>query len=274
MEKKGLADLQAEIQNARTRKIAIEDEMDEVAVEKANAVLGHQQSIFAVREARRALFEATMYHIEAISEVAALKADTIEIQQRLDEGNKALDELAAKVDNSRKLAEKGVQEIQLLDFGGDDACKERAQQLALEYTVEEMDDELVTIRARLEVIQASNPHALVEYEQRQAEIGQLRRRKARLDGELEALDTRIQELRGEWEPRLDELMGKINDAFSYNFEQISCAGEVGVHRDDDFDKWAVEIKVKFRCVLLPGLTHPLLPPRAPVGRRTVLTSLP
>jgi hypothetical protein len=48
---------------------------------------------------------------------------------------------------------------------------------------------------------------------------------------------------------VDQLISQINDAFSYNFEQISCAGEVGVHKDEDFEKWAIEIKVKFRYVV-------------------------
>ena len=63
---------------------------------------------------------------------------------------------------------------------------------------------------------------------------------------MAAMNDKIKEIRDVWEPKLDQLISEINDAFSYNFQQINCAGEVGVNKDVDFDKWAIEIKVRFR----------------------------
>ena len=51
----------------------------------------------------------------------------------------------------------------------------------------------------------------------------------------------------QWEPQLDELIAKISEAFADNFSKIQCAGEVVVYKDEeDFDQWAIQIKVKFR----------------------------
>ena len=74
----------------------------------------------------------------------------------------------------------------------------------------------------------------------------LKKQQKSQERDLQKMEAKITRIRDQWEPRLDELIGKINDAFSYNFAQISCAGEVGVNKDEDFDKWAIEIKVKFR----------------------------
>ena len=57
----------------------------------------------------------------------------------------------------------------------------------------------------------------------------------------------IDRIRAKWEPELDQLVALISDAFFHNFAQIGCAGQVGVHKDDeDFGQWAIRIEVKFR----------------------------
>ena len=65
---------------------------------------------------------------------------------------------------------------------------------------------------------------------------------------LKSLDNEIKEVKEQWEPQLDELISHISDAFADNFSKIQCAGEVGVHKDEDFELWAIQIKVKFRYV--------------------------
>ena len=56
-------------------------------------------------------------------------------------------------------------------------------------------------------------------------------------------------MRGRWEPELDGVIARISEAFADNFARIHCAGEVGIYKDpDDFERWAVQIKVKFRFV--------------------------
>lgn len=47
---------------------------------------------------------------------------------------------------------------------------------------------------------------------------------------------------------MQELVKKVNISFGKYFSQISCAGEVSliIDPDDDFEKYAIAIKVKFR----------------------------
>lgn len=49
-----------------------------------------------------------------------------------------------------------------------------------------------------------------------------------------------------WQPALEELVGSIGARFSAAFDRLGCAGEVRIREDEDFDKWAIEIYVKFR----------------------------
>jgi len=63
---------------------------------------------------------------------------------------------------------------------------------------------------------------------------------------LTKVQTDITEIKDQWEPELDALVAQISEAFGENFAKIQCAGEVGVHKDDDFEQWAIQIRVKFR----------------------------
>ena len=46
----------------------------------------------------------------------------------------------------------------------------------------------------------------------------------------------IKELRGLWEPVVDGLVGRISEAFSFNFKGIGCLGEMRIYKDKDFKK--------------------------------------
>lgn len=117
-----------------------------------------------------------------------------------------------------------------------------------EKTVETLETEIAAEESKLDYIHANNPNAIRDFERRQADIDKLTAKIAESQEKLDRLARSIMKVRGRWEPELDKLIAEISEAFSYNFEQIGCAGEVGIHKDDDFDQWSIEIKVKFRYV--------------------------
>jgi len=49
-----------------------------------------------------------------------------------------------------------------------------------------------------------------------------------------------------WKPALEKLVGSIGAKFSAAFDRIGCAGEVRISEHEDFEKWAIDILVKFR----------------------------
>jgi structural maintenance of chromosomes protein 5 len=113
-------------------------------------------------------------------------------------------------------------------------------------TEEELEAEIQSEKARLELLHQDNPNLIRDYEHRQKQINNLQERVAKAEESLADLSNGIGEIRQKWEPELDVLIKSISDAFSYSFEKIGCAGEVGVHKDEDFDQWSIEIQVKFR----------------------------
>ena len=218
--------------------------MGQVILDKAKAVLSHQRKIGGIRSAYHELLEAELLLVEAKSDVAHLKDRNSEIVQRLEEEKKSLNVLKVELEEKKRDAQRLFTEVkELSDEHRQDSIAE-----ARDRTAEVISQEISAERAKLEVIQANNPQALEEYENWARRIEKEKADHDVQETRLADLTEKITTLRSQGEPRLDELVGQINDAFSYNFEQISCAGEVGVHKDEEFDKWAIEIKVKFRYV--------------------------
>ncbi|AEO54895.1 hypothetical protein MYCTH_39317 [Thermothelomyces thermophilus ATCC 42464] len=230
-----------ELQREYTRWQALPDKigMDACTARPRAVILQHHQRIGGIREARQALLEAQMVLMEAESEVIVLKAKNSEITQQLEEGKQTLRQIQEELEEQRNIAsEARTEALAILT----EENTERLRDQAMGKTVEDIDQAIQVEKAKLEVIQASNPTALEEYERYAARIERERANQATQEARMAELSDRINHIKSQWEPRLDELVSQINDAFSYNFEQISCAGEVGVHKDEDFDKWAVEIK--------------------------------
>lgn len=63
---------------------------------------------------------------------------------------------------------------------------------------------------------------------------------------LEEYRNQIQSLKNEWAPLIKDLVAKIDEKFSAAFERINCAGAVHLEESEDFDKWGINILVKFR----------------------------
>ncbi|KAK4155132.1 SMC5-like protein [Chaetomidium leptoderma] len=241
--KGGLARAEEELTECRGRITELEKLQDQAILNKAKAILQHHKLIDGIRQARQALLEAQVVLLEADSEVALLKIKNSEVTQQLEEATAALKEIVDELNEQRTIAAEA--KVQALTILTDENMNELRDK-AVGKTVEDVDQSVQVEKAKLEVIQASNPAALEEYERYAARIQREQANQASHESRMAELEDKIRTIKSQWEPRLDQLVSQINDAFSYNFEQISCAGEVDVHKDEDFEKWAIEIKVKFR----------------------------
>lgn len=218
--------------------------LDKATLQQAKAALAHKEAVAGIRAAYQAVLEAQIRLIEAVSDYESLKDGHAEMKMQLEQcatdiAQATQAEQAAKVIATRK--QQGVQDVIAKGWNTDEL-----KDLLGDRTVETIKADIRTQETRVSVIEAANPRALEEYEKRAAEIEKLKREKAQREAEASTLTAEINELRGKWEPGVDKVVSRINRAFSHNFEQINCAGEVDVHKDEDFDKWAVEIKVRFR----------------------------
>ncbi|ORY95700.1 P-loop containing nucleoside triphosphate hydrolase protein [Syncephalastrum racemosum] len=113
-------------------------------------------------------------------------------------------------------------------------------------THDEIEDEIKGEEAKAEALKATNPHAMENYERRLREINTLSSKIEEDASKLADLQGRMQTIRAQWEPRLESVVSRISEKFSEAMQKIGCAGEVCVSRDEDYDKWGIEIRVKFR----------------------------
>jgi len=113
-------------------------------------------------------------------------------------------------------------------------------------SLEELDTEIDVIEGRLSLLHEGNPNAIRDYERRAKEIEALQKAIQEKQVKIDLLETATKEVKTKWEPALDKVVEKISTAFSESFEKIGCAGEVKVNKTEDFDKWEIQILVKFR----------------------------
>jgi structural maintenance of chromosomes protein 5 len=102
--------------------------------------------------------------------------------------------------------------------------------------------------------QQSAVGVLEAYERRAQEIADIEKRVEERQKNIDTMTAQITEHRQIWEPRLQLLIQRVSKAFEAAFESIGCAGEVLLSKSathdgpptDDFEKWSILIKVKFR----------------------------
>ncbi|KAL6889261.1 P-loop containing nucleoside triphosphate hydrolase protein [Trichoderma longibrachiatum] len=220
-------------------------EWDKAVVERAKLVLRHQEALGRIAKAHDDLIEAKLRLIEANSDIEGLKARNSNIMEELENERSIVQQAAEDSSRARELATQlGNQVTEILRDNSDKS--EIYSSLVRDKTAAEIGMEISAEEANLELIHAANPNVIREFEKREQEIAKLQKKMETANNKLAYLSEQLSDLMGKWEPRLDALVSKINDAFAYNFEQISCAGEVRVNKHEDFDQWALDIMVRFR----------------------------
>jgi structural maintenance of chromosomes protein 5 len=215
----------------------------------------------ALRQAHEDLVQAHIRSIEALSDFENLKELNQHIEQTLREKNEELKqanadlkEMSKRATESRSKAARALETIRsqpdMAELFGSDEYRGM--------TTDQLEADIDSAKARLELTHEGSESIVKEFEDRQRAIGKLQ---DKLSGYLEKLadhENGIQEIRSQWEPRLDALVKTISDAFSDSFARIGCAGQVTVDKVEDepgpngepggsdFDQWSIQIQVKFR----------------------------
>lgn len=193
------------------------------------------------------LHEAEIMLIEASSDVGILVQRNSSVKELLQNKQREVDEINREKLAAAADAQRLLQDCRNLMTTADEITTAFFQTLPEGQSSEELEIEIESERARLELMHEGNGGVIREFEQRQKQIDSLKAKLEEINHSLGEFDEKIKELRDKWEPELDQLVGKISDSFSFNMQQISCAGEVAVFKDeDDFDQWAIQIRVKFR----------------------------
>ncbi|GMG43999.1 unnamed protein product [Aspergillus oryzae var. brunneus] len=230
-----------------------ERERDQLSIEKAEATL--EYAVLLHEE----LIKLKIRHIEAFSDLEILKDRNIEHRDRLEAKNNELKDamqevkaMSVAVKEMMKQANKVVQ------------LSERQPDLAallsslVDHTVDQLEADIDSEKARLELTHGGSSNIIKEFEEREKQIQKLRGKLSEFEAQLAEFDHAINEIRGKWEPKLDEIIKSISDAFSDSFARIGCAGQVTLDKAEDeagadgepggsdFDQWSIQIHVKFR----------------------------
>ena len=267
-----------------------EDKVTEALLRKADIALRYVAAVADIRTMTEQVLEVAMFQIEAMSDFESLEARSKEITTLLQTkgGEERLAREAARTEADRyralflqvqTLLKKATEtEEQTGDGGLLALIKEFIANPPSEVELEGMVE---SDKARLDLIQGINGDVVGQFEERARRIEGLRADVEKSVAELEEVGGKVDRVRGQWEPELMRLVGKISRKFGQSFERIGCAGEVGVFKassrggvggddgdennhnalDDtnqdqldgeggdslDFANWAIHIRVKFRA---------------------------
>ena len=250
--------------NSKQRIQEISDKLDAVAFQSAQSALEYADAVEVLREAHNDLHESELILIEATSDHEILESRSSDVKAHLETKRREADALVRETQVAQEDARKILVKCRELMRAPDEALQIFFRSLPAEQSIEELEVEIESEKARLELMHEGNGGVLKEFEQRQKRIDALRARLEDFEHGLDEFDEKIKEIRDKWEPELDKLVKRISDSFSFNMKQINCAGEVGIYKDEqDFDQWAILIQVKFRYGL---------PNHDSFSRKTLLTS--
>lgn len=242
-----LETVQASVRDQSARRMAIVEKQDKLCLEKGQQALDFARTVDQLRALHLQAFEAEIMRIEAQSDLEQLEASNAQERHELEEMKRQAAELKAIEDELVRNGNQMGPRLQEAEDSLEDDERELYQKLVDEdWSPERLETEIQSVRANLDMLHGGNENVIREYEQRAKRIDELQEKRASLEQKLDGLSRTITELRDRWEPELDRIVGQISDAFSENFSRIHCAGEVAVHKDDDFEQWAIHIKVKFR----------------------------
>lgn len=186
-----------------------------------------------------------MWRVEALSEKEALNEENKQTKDMLEELRKSVHNLEVEYERCREEAKRLEKECRSIKFTEEE--QEFVPPLET-IAAEELEAQIQLDEARLDLLQTDNPNTVREFEERGRLIDGLKTKLDKLRMNINATQDIINEVRSKWEPGLDSLVQQISDAFADNFNRMGCAGQVSIHKDDDFEKWSLQIQVKFRYV--------------------------
>ncbi|XP_020532841.1 structural maintenance of chromosomes protein 5 isoform X2 [Jatropha curcas] len=119
--------------------------------------------------------------------------------------------------------------------------------LEMPTTIEELEAAIQDNVSQANSILFLNHNVMEEYEHRQKKIDSIAKKLEADKDEVKKCLTEIDALKESWLPTLRNLVARINETFSRNFQEMAVAGEVSLdEHEKEFDQFGILIKVKFR----------------------------
>ncbi|KAL4805864.1 P-loop containing nucleoside triphosphate hydrolase protein [Aspergillus unguis] len=253
--------LEANFEKIKVNVTDIRDKQGQESVKKAEAVIAYADAVEELRELQEEVIKLTLWKVEGVSDITTLEERNIDHKTRLDAKADEVKQKTEELKEMTKQVQKYRNESKLLgrrtttetDLG------EFARQMAAEpYSPDQLETEIDSEKARLELTHAGSGNVVQEFEERGRQIERLRGKLSDFETRLAEFTHAINEVRGKWEPKLDSIVKSVSDAFSDSFARIGCAGQVSLDKagdepgpdgqpsGNDFDQWSIQVHVKFR----------------------------
>ncbi|KAI8074862.1 hypothetical protein BC940DRAFT_362946 [Gongronella butleri] len=232
---------------------SLEQQVIDVIRRRAQLVVEYKT---AIQDYVKAIGERHIAQIEAMGSTERLNKMQLLERERTQQLKAAtlMHERAKQVTKEKRAAARHFQ--QQAQAAGEDlheelreefqAIYDEWQQGGLNQTVIEIEDEINHEQSAYDALKLLNPGAMKTYEDVTAKLKDLSNSMETNHAKLEKANRDIEETHNKWVPRLEQLVLAISVKFSEGLRNIGCAGEVGISKDEDYDNWGIEIRVKFR----------------------------
>ncbi|XP_052741955.1 structural maintenance of chromosomes protein 5 [Bicyclus anynana] len=113
-----------------------------------------------------------------------------------------------------------------------------------------IDDHCGELTTRMNLLAPGDEQVIQENQQLEIKINKLRSLVNNSAKNTRELENNLRKIKSQWLPALESLVQNINVKFAEMFHNLSCAGEVKIVKegdDDDFEKYGIDILVKFRA---------------------------
>jgi len=228
-------------------------------IEKETAAINKKYSAKAIKRATMAI-EALNLRIKA-GEVqkqrvfASLKAMhftqiVVELKHLMEANNhvfenakRELDEATKLADEKKELARRKLNEAKKT---GEPTPQQKDEFQKLPNDLDELNALLAEQEARVNLTAGQNDNVLKEYEERKKKIEEMEEALLQKSKGHEHAQNNLNKLEREWKPHVEKLVAKVSDSFGAFMKKLDCSGECKLTTDVDYDKWGIEILVKFR----------------------------
>ncbi|KAJ3220561.1 Structural maintenance of chromosomes protein 5 [Clydaea vesicula] len=258
--KEELLEAKREYKSILAKKSVIENDLrtEQVSIDFETLSLQKKKEIVLLNEKRKTAVINIMQHQEKLIK-STLKKNKLILERagldflikdliKMQEKNKEELENAQRqllISNSERakiksVVEKLSEKAENMWKGLNDAENEEIQKTYLPKSLEEIEEELNKTEALAELADRTTFQTVEEYNARKIEINNLTQLLAEKSKVSNEIDDNLKEVKDKWESELRELIATLDKNFSNTFSAIP-------EEKDDYEKWGIEILVKFRA---------------------------
>ncbi|KAL8291767.1 hypothetical protein RQP46_002025 [Phenoliferia psychrophenolica] len=226
----------------------LKESMRKLTDRRVRLSLEHKDHLMAVAKAQIGSIDIHLRHIQAQSDLRAMRNSADEKDQELAEKRAEWEAIDVETTRLRKIAKEtrdhSLECLNAADEAQNAEAKRRREEA--DPDLEELNKKKLEVESELNVMQTVSPAVLARYEARKLEIVDFKEKVANDQEKLDRSTTILKKVEKKWLPKLERLVSDVSSKFSAAFKSLGCLGEIRIAKDTDYNKWGIEILVSFR----------------------------